>query len=152
MYLKGLDDIDRKLIELLTENARMSYVDLAGQVGLSRVAVKTRIDALEEQGIIESYTTIVNPQKISSSVSSYYEIEVEPGSFTNVVEILKGNKTVTQIYLVSGRNKLHVHAVTEDSEAMENFLQGVIQQLPGLLSLSSNIILARIKDVKGLRL
>lgn len=152
MYLKGLDDIDRKLIELLTENARMSYVDLAGQVGLSRVAVKTRIDALEEQGIIESYTTIVNPQKISSSVSSYYEIEVEPSSFTNVVEILKGNKTVTQIYLVSGRNKLHVHAVTEDSEAMENFLQGVIQQLPGLLSLSSNIILARIKDVKGLRL
>ena len=47
MYLSGLDDIDRKIIEILTHNARISYVDLAEQVGLSRVAVKARIQALE---------------------------------------------------------------------------------------------------------
>ncbi|MBU5593052.1 Lrp/AsnC family transcriptional regulator [Clostridium sp. MSJ-4] len=152
MYLKGLDEIDKAIIKLLTQNARMSYVDIGEAVGLSRVAVKSRISSLEEKGIIEEYTTIINPQKIGSAVSSYYEIEVEPVSFQKVVDILNANDTVTQIYHVSGKNKLHVHAISEDSEAMESFLKEVIHKLPGVLSLSCNIILSRIKDIKGLRL
>ena len=45
MYLDGLDVIDKRIVELLTENARMSYVDIGKEVNLSRVAVKARIDA-----------------------------------------------------------------------------------------------------------
>ncbi len=152
MYLKGLDEVDRTIIKLLTGNARMSYVDIGEIVGLSRVAVKTRISALENAGIIEEYTTIINPQKISSAVSSYYEIEIEPKSYQNVVNILSNNDTVTQIYQVSGKNKLHVHAVSEDSDGMELFLNDVMYKLPGILSLDCNIIISRIKDIKGLRL
>ena len=111
MYLKGLDEVDRTIITLLTKNARMSYVDIGEAVGLSRVAVKARISALEERGIIEEYTTIINPQKISSAVSSYYEIELEPRYYQEVIDILDNNDTVTQIYQVSGKHKLHVHAV-----------------------------------------
>lgn len=152
MYLKGLDETDKTIVDLLTDNARMSYVDIGEAVGLSRVAVKARIDAMESKGIIEGYTTIVNPQKIGSAVSSYYEIEVEPACFQKVIEILNTNDTVTQIYQVSGRNKLHVHAVAENSDAMELFLNEVMHPLPGVLSYSCNIILSRIKDIKGLRL
>ena len=50
MFLSGLDDIDRRLVELLIHNARMSYSDLGQAVGLSRVAVKARVRALEERG------------------------------------------------------------------------------------------------------
>lgn len=152
MYLKGLDEVDRTIIKLLTKNARMSYVDIGEIVGLSRVAVKTRISALESAGIIEEYTTIINPQKISSAVSSYYEIEIEPKDYQEVIKILNNNDTVTQIYQVSGKNKLHVHAVAEDSDGMELFLNEVIYKLPGVISLDCNIILSRIKDIKGLRL
>jgi Lrp/AsnC family leucine-responsive transcriptional regulator len=152
LYLKGLDEVDRTIIKLLTKNARMSYVDIGEIVGLSRVAVKTRISALESAGIIEEYTTIINPQKISSAVSSYYEIEIEPKSYQEVVKILNNNDTVTQIYQVSGKNKLHVHAVAEDSDGMEVFLNEVMYKLPGAISLDCNIILSRIKDIKGLRL
>lgn len=152
MYLKGLDEVDRTIITLLTKNARMSYVDIGEAVGLSRVAVKARICALEERGIIEEYTTIINPQKISSAVSSYYEIELEPRYYQEVIEMLEKNDTVTQIYQVSGKNKLHVHAVAEDNDGMEEFLNNVMYKLPGVLSLDCNIILSRIKDIKGLRL
>ena len=69
MFLSGLDDIDRRLVELLIHNARMSYSDLGQAVGLSRVAVKARVRALEERGVIEEYTTIVNHKKISGDVS-----------------------------------------------------------------------------------
>ena len=62
MFLNGLDEIDAKLVELLIENARMSYSDLGEAVGLSRVAVKTRIQAVEKKGVIEGYTAGINPQ------------------------------------------------------------------------------------------
>ena len=152
MFLSGLDETDRRIVELLIRNARMSYSDLGEAVGLSRVAVKSRIRALEERGVIEEYTTIVNPQKISGAVSCYFELEVEPASFDAVVDILQGNETVTQIYQVSGRNKLHVHAVAAGQGELEDFLGGVIHRLPGVTGLSCNIILSRIKDIKGLRL
>ena len=84
----------------------MSYSDLGQAVGLSRVAVKARVRALEERGVIEEYTTIVNPQKISGAVSCYFELEVEPAQFSAVVDTLRASDTVTQIYQVSGRNKL----------------------------------------------
>ena len=65
MFLEGLDALDQQIVSLLIENARLSYSDIGERVGLSRVAVKSRIQALEQRGVIEEYTTIINPQKIS---------------------------------------------------------------------------------------
>lgn len=152
MYLNGLDELDQKIIQLLVKNARMSYSDIGEKIGISRVAVKARIQALENKGIIEEYTTIINPQKINGAVSCYFEIETKPDSFKEVTDILNNNNIVTQIYRVTGRDKLHVHAVASSNEEMERFLHDVIDTLPGVLSCSCNTILSRVKDIKGLRL
>ena len=152
MYLDGLDELDQKIIQLLIENARIAYSDIGKETGISRVAVKARIQALEKKGVIEEYTTIINPQKISGAVSCYFEIETKPDSLSQVTDILYKNDTVTQIYRVTGRDKLHVHAVASSSDEMEHFLHNVIDALPGVISCSCNTILSRIKDIKGLRL
>lgn len=152
MYLNGLDKLDQKIIQLLVSNARMSYSDIGEKIGISRVAVKARIQTLENKGIIEEYTTIINPQKISGAVSCYFEIETKPDSFKEVTDILNKNDIVTQIYRVTGRDKLHVYAVASSNEEMEHFLHYVIDTLPGVLSCSCNTILSRVKDIKGLRL
>lgn len=152
MYLNGLDGLDREIVRLLIENARISYSDIGEEIGISRVAVKARIQALEQKGIIEGYTTIINPQKISGAVSCYFEIEAAPASLSRVTEILNAEDTVTQIYRVTGKDKLHVHAVAASAEEMETFLHTVIDTLPGVVSCSCNMILSRIKDIKGLRL
>lgn len=152
MYLNGLDKLDQKIIQLLVSNARMSYSDIGEKIGISRVAVKARIQTLENKGIIEEYTTIINPQKISGAVSCYFEIETKPDSFKEVTDILNKNDIVTQIYRVTGRDKLHVHAVASSNEEMEHFLHYVIDTLPGVLSCNCNTILSRVKDIKGLRL
>ena len=68
------------------------------------------------------------------------------------MNILNKNDLVTQIYQVSGRSKLHVHAVAAGNEEMEEFLNCVIYSLPGIREMSCNVILSRIKDIKGLRL
>ena len=152
MFLEGLDALDQKIVRLLIENARISYSDIGQEVGISRVAVKARIQALEQRGIIEEYTTIINPQKISGAVSYYFEIETLPDTLAEVTETLKENEAITQVYRVTGKNKLHVHAVAASSEEMEKLIREVIDPLPGVVSCSCNIILSRIKDIKGLRL
>ena len=152
MYLDGLDELDQKIIRLLIENARISYSDIGEETGISRVAVKARIQALEKRGVIEEYTTIINPQKISGAVSCYFEIETKPEYLAQVTDILYKNNTITQIYRVTGRDRLHVHAVASSGDEMEYFLHYVIDTLPGIISCSCNMILSRIKDIKGLRL
>ncbi len=152
MFLSGLDELDQKIVQLLIENARSSYSDIGQQIGISRVAVKARIQALENRGIIEEYTTIINPQKISGAVSCYFDIETTPEALTQVTGLLEENPIITQIYRVTGKNKLHVHAVAASGEEMEQLIQEVIDPLPGVEKCECNIILSRVKDIKGLRL
>ena len=152
MFLEGLDKLDQKILGLLVENGRMSYSEIGERVGVSRVAVKARIQALEQRGVIEEYTTIINPQKINGAVSCYFELEFSPETFAQAASLLKENETVTQIYRVTGKNKLYAHAVAASSEEMERLIREVIDPLPGMTECSCNMILSRIKDIKGLRL
>ena len=152
MFLDGLDDLDQKIIRCLIQNARMPYSEIGQQVGISRVAVKMRVQALEKKGIIEEYTTIINPQKISGAISCYFEIETVPDTLEEVISILEKNDTATQIYRVTGKSRLHVHAVSPSQEELEQLLHGTMDHLPGVLECSTNIILSRVKDIKGLRL
>ena len=152
MFLDGLDELDQKIVSLLIRNARMSYSEIGHQVGISRVAVKMRVQALEQKGIIEEYTTVINPQKISGAVSCYFEIETKPDTLADVADILSKNDTVTQIYRVTGKSRLHVHAVAASNEEMERLIYDTVDQLPGVEECTCNMILSRIKDIKGLRL
>ena len=133
MFLEGLDSLDQKIIQLLTENARMSYSEIGQKIGISRVAV-------------------INLQKISGAVSCYFEIETVPETLSRVTDILSNNEIITQIYRVTGKNKLHVHAVAANADEMERLINDVIDPLPGVTECSCNMILSRIKDIKGLRL
>ena len=66
-------------------------------IGISRVAVKARIQALENKGIIEEYTTIINPQKINGAVSCYFEIET--GTLTVAEPLILKNVDYNVIFL-----------------------------------------------------
>ena len=152
MFLDGLDELDQQIVKLLIRNARMSYSEIGQKIGISRVAVRSRVQALEQAGIIEEYTTVINPQKISVAISCYFEIETVPDTLPEVAALLEQNDTVTQIYRVTGKSKLHVHAVASSSEEMEELMYGTMDKLPGVVECSCNMIFSRIKDIKGLRL
>lgn len=69
-----------------------------------------------------------------------------------VAGLLKENDTVTQIYRVTGKSRLHVHAVASSNEEMEKLIYETMDRLPGVVECSCNMIFSRIKDIKGLRL
>ena len=59
MNSEGLDALDKKILDVIKENARLSYSDIGARVGISRVAVKNRMDILEKNGIIKGYYTSI---------------------------------------------------------------------------------------------
>lgn len=152
MFLSGLDDLDQKILNLLIENARYSYSEIGEKLGYSRVAIKNHMDALESRGIIESYTTVINPQKLGSAVSCYFEIDTRPDTLEAVMQQLNVCPTVTQVYRTTGDCHLHVHAVAADQDELETLLRDTMDSLPGVVCMRTNVILSRVKDVKCMKL
>ena len=73
-----MDDIDKKLISLLQQNARMPLKVMAEQVFLSSPAVSARIERLEKEGIINSYEAKVNKDKLGYNITAFINLEIEP--------------------------------------------------------------------------
>ena len=140
MRSSTFDQIDQQILDLLIENSRISLIDISEQVGLSRVAVKNRIDALEKSGVIEQYTVILNPEKVGRNVSVFFDIQVTPSALHQVADALIAEEAVTDVYLMTGASKLHEHFVLEK-----------LYPLPGIERVSSDLIVSRIKTRKGIR-
>lgn len=152
MYLSGLDEIDRKMLDLLTQNARYTYSELGERLGLSRVAIKNRMDALEQRGVIEGYTVIVNPQRLGSAVSCYYEIETRPEALPHVIAALQDCPSITQIYRVTGRVPPACARCGRQPGGAGNADARGAGSAFRVERIESSVILSRVKDVKGLRL
>ncbi|OGX68216.1 MAG: hypothetical protein A2189_01715, partial [Paenibacillus sp. RIFOXYA1_FULL_44_5] len=117
----SIDEIDRKIMSILHDNGRKSYTDIAKEVGLSRVGVQARINALIENGTIEKFTMVVNPGKLGIDVSAFFNVEVEPKFLMEVADQLAEEPEVTSLYHMTGPSKLHMHGLFADNHAMEMF-------------------------------
>ena len=147
-----MDEIDNKILQLLAENSRMTYVDIGERVNLSRVAVRNRIKTMEENGIIERYSIIINPQKIGRTVSAFFDITVEARYFQQIANFLAGKDCITDIYQMTGSSHLHVHGVFSSDDELEVFLRKDLYSLKNIREINCDLILSRIKTRKGIRI
>lgn len=152
MKENSLDHIDQQILELLTANSHESLISIAEKVGLSRTAAKNRIDALERSGVIEQYSVVLNPEKMGRNVSVFFDLQVAPAYLRTVADSLCAEKAVTDIYLMTGSGRLHVHAVLELNQDLEQFMLEKLYALPGFEHVDSNLIISRIKTRKGIRI
>ncbi|MEI7024290.1 Lrp/AsnC family transcriptional regulator [Paenibacillus sp. y28] len=150
--LTAIDQIDRKILSILHHNGRSSYTDIAKEVGLSRVGVQARINALVENGTIEKFTMVVNPSKLGIEVSAFFNVEVEPKYLMEVAERLAEERSVTSLYHMTGPSKLHMHGLFVNNQEMETFLQQVVYALPGIMSVDCQILIKRYKSRMGMKL
>ncbi|WP_028559547.1 Lrp/AsnC family transcriptional regulator [Paenibacillus pinihumi] len=148
----AVDELDRKIMSALNVNGRISYTDLAKEIGLSRVAVQARINALMEHGVIERFTAVINPEKIGIQVSAFFNVEVEPKFLQEVADLLSEDPAVTSLYHMTGPSKLHMHGLFINNAAMESFLKDKLYTLPGIMSVDCQVLITRYKSRMGMRL
>lgn len=146
------DEIDKKIVDCLVINGRKSYVELAEEVGLSRVAVKDRIENLINNGVIENFTVNVNSEKLGMKVSAFFEIDVEPKSLKEVAASLASNSNVASIYQMTGPSTLHMHVLVKDFQMLETFINTELHTIEGITRVESNVILKRFKSRGGYKL
>lgn len=147
-----LNEMDKKILEILIEDARISYTDLAKEVGLSRVAVQARINTLLKDGVIERFTAVINPVKVGIHVSTVFNIYVEPKYLHEVAEKLALYPVVTNLYHMTGPSTLHMHAVFTSMTEMEHFLLETIYPITGITSVATEVLLKSYKSRMGMKL
>jgi Lrp/AsnC family leucine-responsive transcriptional regulator len=147
-----LDNIDRKILQLLTENSRMSYVDIGKELNLSRVSIRERVNQLIENGIIEKFSLVINSEKVGKGVSAFFEVDCEPSSLVKVAKTLANNPCVASCYQMTGPSTLHMHVLVEDFLKLEYFINEELYSLEGITRVESHILLRRFKSRTGLKL
>ncbi|MFD1706002.1 Lrp/AsnC family transcriptional regulator [Siminovitchia sediminis] len=147
-----LNETDKRIIEILLENARISYTDLAKEIGLSRVAVQSRIQAMIEDGVIERFTAVVNPIKVGIQVSAFFNVDVEPKYLNEIAEKLAIHPAVTSLYHMTGPSTLHMHGVFKNMKEMEEFLLETLYSTKGIMRVDTQMLLKRYKSRMGLKL
>ncbi len=151
-FIVKLDDIDRKILEMLIEDGRMSYVDIGKKLNLSRVAVRERVNQLVKRGIIEKFTVVINSEKFGKQVSAFFEVDCEPAYLVEVAQKLAENPNVASCYQMTGPSTLHMHVLVEDFNALEKFINNELYALEGITRVESHILLRRFKSRTGLKL
>ncbi|MFC4557768.1 Lrp/AsnC family transcriptional regulator [Virgibacillus kekensis] len=146
------DEVDKKIIEELIRDGRLSYVELAEKVGLSRVAVKDRIQQLRDDEVIENFTVVVNSEKFGKKVSAFFEVDVEPKQLQEVAQNLADNPSVASVYQMTGPSTLHMHVLVEDFQMLEVFINNELYAVEGITRVESSILLKRFKSRTGYKL
>lgn len=147
-----IDEVDKRILELLSENGRISYVDIGKKLGLSRVAIRERVNQLIADGIIEKFSVVINSEKVGKSVSAFFEVDCEPAYLVEVAETLANNPNVASCYQMTGPSTLHMHVLVEDFSKLEHFINNELYSLEGITRVESHILLKRFKSRTGLKL
>jgi Lrp/AsnC family transcriptional regulator, leucine-responsive regulatory protein len=147
-----VDDIDRKILQLLTVNGRLSYVDIGKELNLSRVSVRERVNQLIDGGVIERFSVVINSEKVGKNVSAFFEVDCEPAYLVQVAQNLADIPVVASCYQMTGPSTLHMHVLVDDFAALEGFVNNELYALDGITRVESHILLRRFKSRNGLKL
>ena len=140
MHINGLDEIDNQIVNLLIADARLTYSEIGEKVGLSRVAVKNRVSALEEQGIIKGYHADVDPLEAPKMMTFVAVIKTRAESYDLISDALEQEACVVTLCKMSGDNILHAICVADSMAEMNNFAWRVRNKYEGLLSFSAQMV------------
>lgn len=149
MYILGLDEIDNKIISVFKENARLSYSDIGKEVGLSRVAVKNRMEAMEKRGVIQGYQTVVNVARIPEGVKFVIDIEVTTEKMQEVLEVLGKDKYIRQVYGTTGNCRIHCQGYAPNNQTLDTHVRYLYNHNDGIRRLEWHMLVTTYKDVDG---
>jgi len=122
-----MDQTDLKLIALLQEDGRMSITELAKHINLSRPSASERLQKLRENGTIQGFKVVIDPQKIGYPITFYMMISEVVGSVDSIVRLLKNSEYVTEIHSMTGKMNYLVKASAPTIDAMHAFLSNLIK-------------------------
>jgi Lrp/AsnC family leucine-responsive transcriptional regulator len=120
-----LDEVNRRLLDLLTENPRAGVPELAKAVGMSAPAVRERVNRLHDSGVIRGYRLDVDPAAIGLPVTAWVRIRPGPRQLPRIAELARRTPQVSECHRISGEDcfllKVHIPAVADLEDILDAF-------------------------------
>jgi Lrp/AsnC family transcriptional regulator for asnA, asnC and gidA len=140
--MEKIDNLDKKILSILSSNARIPFKDVAAECNVSRAAIHQRVQHLIETGVITGSGFDVNPKSLGYSTCTYIGLSLEKGSmYKDVVEELKLIPEVVECHFTTGPYTMLVKLYARDNEQLMELLNGKLQGIHGVVSTETLISL-----------
>lgn len=120
-----LDPMNLEILELLQEDGRRTYSDIAEEMDRAESTIRDRVQRLEEMGFVQRYTAVLDPRKLGLSGRALVRARVPGDSFQDAVDGLLGIPQVTNIHHTSGERNLGMVVTAGDVVDLESVLRDV---------------------------
>lgn len=138
--MSGLDDTDRRIVDALLADGRLSMRALADRLHISRAGVYTRVERLERDGVITGYAATVDHRKYGRPLSAYVNLKVAQQSWKALRPRLLAIEDVEHAALVSGEYDIVLLVRTRDVTTLRDLVLTRLQDMPEVLSTQTLLI------------
>ena len=143
-----IDAIDKRILELLQDDAKISVKELAEILNMTKTPIYERIKRFEREVIIEKYVAILNRKKVSPSIVVFCSVSLETQKLEEIKlfsEEIADIPEVMQCYLMGGANDFLLKVVVKDLDAYHQFSSGKLAALPNVGQIKSTFVLHEVK-------
>ena len=140
--MEKIDKLDRKILEIISQNARIPFKDVAEVCGVSRAAIHQRVQKMIELKIIVGSGYFINPRVLGYNTCTYIGVKLERGSmYKDVVPELEKIPEVVECHFTTGPYTMLIKLYARDNEHFMELLNGRIQEIQGVISTETMISL-----------
>jgi Lrp/AsnC family transcriptional regulator for asnA, asnC and gidA len=133
--MEKIDQLDRKILRIITQNARMPFKDVAEECGVSRAAIHQRVQRLIDMNVITGSGYTVNPGMLGFQICVYIGITLEKGSmYKQVVQELEKIPEIVESQYTLGHYTILIKLYAKNDMHLMELLNGKIQEIPGVAS------------------
>lgn len=131
--MEKIDELDKKILQIITQNARIPFRDVADQCGVSRAAVHQRVQRMYDEGVIVGSGFFVNPKMLGYQLCVYVGITLEKGSmYKSVIAELEKIPEVVESQFTLGGFSLLIKLYAKDDADLLYLLNSKIQEISGV--------------------
>ena len=148
MELDKLDRTDKRILTELQKNGRISNLELADAIGLSPSPCLRRVKQLEDSGIIEGYTALLNASRLGLKLMALIQINMDkhtPDRFEHFENMVKSYPELLECLLIAGQSADYLLKIAvQDMEVYQDFLLNKITKIPGVTDVHSSFVLRQV--------
>jgi len=149
----ALDTIDRKILALIQDDAKLSQAELAKAVGLTAPSVNERIRKLERAGVIRGYVALLDERKLGHDITAFVEIFIEHPKFeSGFIEAVGGLDEVLECHHITGEFSLLLKVRVKDMAAFRRLLIEKLNTVRGVRQTRTLIVLATSKEQRRIKI
>lgn len=121
--LQDLDSLDVSILQLLSDNARKPYLEVARETGVSGAAIHQRVAKLQQMGVIKGSETLISPESIGYDTCAYLGVYVkDPQTFDNLLEKLKLIPEVVECHLTTGQYDMLIKVYAKNNKDLYDII------------------------------